>query len=406
MSARANRGRVAAVRALVGVERGGHAEDLLADALPPGPDGKLAWHLTFGVLRNRARIDAALRPFLRQPLASLDAPVRAVLRVGAFEKLYARTPDHAVVQQGVEVARAVGAKRASGLVNAVLRRVVPPRRLGAAEALDLPSWLYARWVQRYGVERTTAWAERLREVPPLCLVTHRPEALRSHLPPDVEPARLRGMELPATWVLPPGCSAPEVLEQGLAWVQDPAAVRVADLLAEAVGEGRVLDATASPGGKTLRLWSSGLDVVAADRLERSGRLRANVERIGASVTIRPIDWLDATWDGEPFDGVLLDAPCTGLGTLRRHPEIRWRRHERDLPRMAERQRELLERVATTVRPGGYLLYAVCSPEPEEGEGVVEPFVADGPFREVERFSTAPPEGDEDAHRAFLMKRAP
>ena len=387
------------------IEEGSHAEDVLSSDLPEGSDGRLAWHITFGVLRNRSQVDAALRPFLKTPLHKLDAPVRAVLRMGAFEKLFSRTPDHAAVQQGVEVARRVGARRAVGLVNAVLRRVRPSKKLSRAEQLDMPPWLLARWDQRYGVEATTAWCERDHSVPPICLVTHDLSALDELLREDAPPASVDGVELPGTRVITATSSPPGVRE-GVAWVQDPAAVRVADLLAEAVGSGRVLDATAAPGGKTLRLWSKGLQVTATDLPRRLHRLEENRDRLSADFEVIPQDWANPSNDFEPFDGVLLDAPCTGLGITRRHPEIRWRRHVGDLPGAQAIQAQLLRTLAGLVKPGGHLLYAVCSPEPEEGIEVVEPFLAEGGFQEVHRFSTAPPAGEEDAHQAFLLRKDP
>lgn len=405
MSARANIGRVASTRALIAVEQGEHAEAVLADQLPEGTDGRLAWHLTFGVLRHRAQIDAALRPFLRKPIASLDPPVRAVLRVGAFEKLFSRTPDHAAVQQAVEVARRVGARRAVGLVNAVLRRVRPAKHLSRTDALDMPSWLLERWDARYGVDVTTAWCERDHVVPPLCLVTRDLAALDALLAPNTPSARLDGEDLPGTRVVPPGPRPPGV-EEGVAWVQDPAAVRVADLLADEVGTGRVLDATASPGGKSLRLWARGLAVTATDLPRRLQRLRDNAQRLDAPITIQPHDWTQPAPGLGTFDGVLLDAPCTGLGTTRRHPEIRWRRHASDLAEAAALQGRLLRQVQHAVRPGGCLVYAVCSPEPEEGSAVVEPFVAEAPFELVRMWSSAPPSGEEDAHQAFVLRKAP
>ncbi|MEZ4319101.1 MAG: transcription antitermination factor NusB [Myxococcota bacterium] len=398
------------MRALLSVEEGWHAEDALARGLPEGPDGRLAWHDVFGVLRHRSVLDAALRPHLRQPLATLDAPVRAVLRVGAFEKLFSRTPDHAVVQQMVEVARRTGAGRASGLVNAVLRRVAMPTGLSRAESLDHPAWLVARWDQRYGAEATDAWCARNNTIAPICLVTRDPEALDARLESAAPEAMLEGMALPGTRVVPAGADLPGV-EDGLAWVQDPSSVKVADLLADAVGSGWVLDACAAPGGKSARLWARGLDVTATDLEERLLPLGANMERItsgseGPAVDVQAWDWTQGTpAELGSFDGVLVDAPCTGLGTLRRHPEIRWRRTVDDIRSSAERQLAILNAAAQSVKPGGVLVYAVCSPEPEEGSEVVSRFLERAPefLRELD-WSSAPPSGEEDAHQAFVMRR--
>ncbi|MCB9678506.1 MAG: hypothetical protein H6737_25620 [Alphaproteobacteria bacterium] len=394
------------MRALVAIEEGWHAEDALAArGLPEGPDGRLAWHDVFGVLRRRAELDAALRPLLKQPLATLDPPVRAVLRVGAFEKLFSRTPDHAVVQQMVEVARRTGAGRASGLVNAILRRVKAAESLTRPEKLDHPAWLVARWDARYGAEATDAWCARNNTIAPVCLVTRDEKALDEAMESEAPQAMLEGSAIPGTRVVPASADLPGVAE-GIAWVQDPASVHVTDRFADAVGAGRVLDACASPGGKSARLWARGFEVVATDLEDRMLPLAANVERLRADVDVVPCDW---TAEERPalgqFDGVLVDAPCTGLGTLRRHPEIRWARKPADLDASAERQLVVLKAAAEHVRPGGVLGYAVCSPEPEEGPEVVARFRFERPeFELVEDWSSAPPSGEEDAHQLFVLRR--
>lgn len=394
-----------ATRALIAVDEGQHAEDVLAASLPSGADGRLAWHLALGTLRNRARVDASLRPHLKQPLASLDPPVRAVLRVATFEKLFSRTPVHAVVAQAVEVARKVGAGRASGLVNAVIRRVEAVDGLTRAESLDHPAWLVSRWDNRYGPEATTLWCERNRTVAPICLVTRDEAALDELIEGSAERAVIDGEPLPGTRVVPASANLPGV-EEGIAWVQDPSAVKVADLLADAVGTGRVLDACAAPGGKSARLAARGLSVVATDLPDRMLKLGASMERLRTDVDVRAWDWSAGhpTWPA--FDGVLVDAPCTGLGTIRRHPEIRWRRHVTDLASSARLQLGILSHAAELVRPGGWLVYAVCSPEPEEGIEVVEKFLATERGFELDlSWSSAPPRGEEDAHQAWRLRRS-
>jgi 16S rRNA (cytosine967-C5)-methyltransferase len=408
---------VVAARALVAVEEGWNAEDALARDLPEGPDGRLAWHIVFGVLRNRSKVDAALRPFLKQPLAALDAPVRAVLRLGAFEKLFSRTPDHAVVQQAVEVAKRAGAKRASGLVNAVLRRVREPTGMSRPEQLDHPAWLVARWDARYGPEVTDAWCARNRVIPPICLVARDAARLAETLSErdmsGAPEAMLQGVVLPRTRVVPASSDLPGV-DEGTAWVQDPSSVMVADRFASHLPPGgRVLDACAAPGGKSARLWSSGFPVTSTDVEGRMLKLHANRERIAAEAPetpawkARPFDWLTEDPAGlGTFDGVLVDAPCTGLGTLRRHPEIRWRRKPTDFEAAATKQLAILAKAADCVRSGGVLGYAVCSPAPEEGPEVFARFLEGRPeFEPVDTWSSAPPEGDEDAHQLFIARRS-
>lgn len=407
--------RLAAARALIQVEEGAHVEDVLARIAPEEPrDRAHAWFLALGVLRHRASVDAALRPLLSRPLGGMDAEVRAVLRLGTFEKLHGRAGDHAVINEAVEVVKTIMGARASGLVNAVLRRVRPVK-LSADDALDHPAWLLARWRSRYGAEATEAWARANNEPAPLTLVAlgDHQELADALTASDhaVGSVTLGGRALPGVLRLqaPEGpVTALPGFDEGRFWVQDPAAVAVADL-AQARPGLRVLDACAAPGGKTFRLMSQGAEVTAVDHQgARLQRLRDGLTRLGLSPTIRHHDWTEGPLPdaGEPFDVVLVDAPCSGLGTVRRHPEIRWRRQLIDVLGMPTTQRQILEGAAHHVAPGGVLIYAVCSPEPEEGSDVVAAFMAAHPeFREERRLSTAPPTADEDAHFAAVLRRS-
>lgn len=380
--ARANPGRVAAAKACRAVEDGAFAEEA---QLPSGADGRLAWHLIQGTLRHRAEVDAALQRHLKQPLDSLDPPVRWCLRLGAFEKLHGRAPARAVVQQWVEVAKRVKAGRAHGLINAVLRRVESVKQPTLEQRLNHPAWLVRRWIDQRGEAWTEQRCAANQQPARTCVVFHdtRPEGL--------EPAGPDG----AFWF-----DGPLPIEAG--WVMDPAAVEVADRFAEAVGQGTVLDACASPGGKTLRLWSRGLEVVAADRQPRLARLNENLERLGAKVHVKARDWGRDQPTGT-YQGILVDAPCSGLGTLRRHPEIRWRRKESDLLDSQERQLQILARLADSVLPGGVLGYAVCSPEPEEGPQVVSRFLEGRKDYTLES-TWEPTDFEHDAHQLFLLRR--
>lgn len=411
---RANRGRVAAALALVAVERGGHVEDVLAIEAPERePDRGLAWFLALGVLRKRGVVDAALRPHLSQPLTGLDAEVRATLRMGAFELLFARTPAHAAVSQGVEVITALGGGRARGLVNAVLRRVEPPTELALHERLDHPAWLVERWTERFGAEAVEAWCARSGEEAPLAVVTREPDRLRAALEAvGLHPreGRAAGEPVPgAFWVDEVRGRVEELpgFRDGSFWVQDPSATHVADLVGAKPGM-RVLDACAAPGGKAFRMASAGAEVLAVDA--EPDRLRAVTEgarRLRLPIEVRAHDWLRGPMRGKPtFDAVLVDAPCTGLGTLRRHPEIRWRRQLVDLPKAKARQLAVTGAASAHVAPGGRLVYAVCSPEPEEGPAVIEAFLRDAPdFRVLSQWSSTPPVDDEDAHFAAVLERA-
>jgi 16S rRNA (cytosine967-C5)-methyltransferase len=406
---------VAAARALAEVDGGAHVEDVLARVAPAeARDRALAWFLALGVLRHRGQVDAALRSVLTRPIGSLDPAVRAAVRLGVFEKLFGRAAPHAVVHQAVEVAKATGAGRAKGLVNAVVRRARAEPNLAPHEALDHPAWIVARWTERYGAAATAAWCAANREPAPLVIVAPDPEAVAAQLRDagqPTAPVRLGVRELPGALRL----EAPEGavtdlpgFAEGAFWVQDPAAIAVADLVGAKPGM-RVLDACAAPGGKTLRLLTAGAEVVAVDsKGPRLQRLRAALERMGLTATLRHHDWREGPLPdaGAPFDAVLVDAPCTGLGTLRRHPEIRWRRQLTDLVSVPPVQAAILSAASEHVRPGGVLVYAVCSPEPEEGRAIVDAFLATHPsFREIEQLHTAPPVDGEDAHAAVRMVRA-
>ncbi len=400
--ARANLGRVAAARALVEVDGGAHVEDVLARLAPEGADRGLAWHLALGVLRRRGALDALLAPHLKRPIHDLDPPVRAVLRIGAFEQALSRTPAHAAVSQAVEVVRRLKAPRAAGLVNAVLRRVEPDA-LREDPLVDVPRWLAKRW------RDAGPWLARTREPAPLCGVWRDPAQPVPEL--AARPVSVGDRAVPGAFVV----DAPEGpidklpgFAEGRWWVMDPAAAAVADLLwdARAPGAGaRVLDACAAPGGKSLRLVSRGAQVTAVDasekRLERAGE---GSRRTGLPLARCVHDWLDGPAPSlGTFDAVLVDAPCTGLGTIRRHPEIKWRRGPSDPAAMGVRQRMILEAAAAHVAPDGVLVYAVCSPMEEEGPPVVASLPG---WTVADTLVTFPPRGDEDAFQAFVLRRAP
>jgi 16S rRNA (cytosine967-C5)-methyltransferase len=414
VSPTASLARIGAARALMATETGAHLDEALAThAPPPGPDRDLAWFLAYGVMRRRGHLDAALRTVLTQPLAALDPPVRAALRIGTMELLFARTRPHAVVHQAVEVVRSLGAGRAHGLVNAVLRRVALPSQLSEPDRLDHPAWLVARWKERYGAEQTTRWCEANAQPPPLFVVAKDENA---RLPAGAEPATWQGEPVPGVYRVTSEGAVPSWagFGEGSWWVQDLASVMVADLVPV---EGAVLDACAAPGGKSFRMASRGAKVLAVDReAARLAKVREGAERLALSVVSVRHDWTQGPLEGSAqqgfpsgerplFDAVLVDAPCTGLGTVRRHPEIRWRRTEPDLYGAAALQGRILDAVAHHVRPGGALIYAVCSPEPEEGEQVVDRFLARHPVFDRESvLSTAPPVDGEDAHFAARLRR--
>jgi 16S rRNA (cytosine967-C5)-methyltransferase len=393
----ANPGRIAAVRTLLAVEEGAHAEDVLAEVAPArGADRGLAWHLVQGVFRRRGAIDAGLSPFVKRDLDRLEPVVLAVLRMAMVDAHLSRTPHRAAVHQAVEVCRAVDAGRASGLVNAVLRKAVA-RPLPTDPWLDLPAWLAKRWAGWDG------WVQRMGEIPPLCI------ASKGALPESLEacPAQLGTTPVKNAWVLPQASGRIEGMDgfgEGLWWVMDTAAAAVADLvLAHTVDGDAVLDACAAPGGKSFRLHAAGRKITAVDQSEqRIQRLTEGAARLNMEIPTHVHKWGAGPANGiGTFDAVLVDAPCTGLGTIRRHPEIRWRSKPSDAAAMGIRQTAILRAAAEHVRPGGVLVYAVCSPQPEEGAAVIARLEG---WSVVADWSSVPPVGDEDAHQAFALRR--
>ncbi len=338
-------------------------EDAL-DALPAsdGRDRAAAHRLAAAVLRRAGSLDAVLEPFLRR--APPD-PVRHILRLGAAQLLLLDTPAHAAVATGVALARTTGLAPFAGLVNAVLRRVAESGAATLAELdgprLDTPAWLWSSWGP---AARAIAAA-------------HASEAPLDLTPRD--PGAVSGDSLPTGSIrLPAGTRVTEVpgYEAGAFWVQDAAATLPAHLLAARPGE-RVIDLCAAPGGKTAQLAAAGAQVTALDRdAGRLTRLRENLARLRLQADIVQADAL--TWRPSALaDAVLLDAPCSATGTIRRHPDIPHLRRPRDVEVLASQQAALIAAAAAMLAPGGRLIYAVCSLQPEEGTAQHEAALAAG-----------------------------
>ena len=339
-----------------------------------GRDRAFAAAIARATLRHLGRIDAALAQFLVKPLPDTAHRGRAILRAGAAQLLFMETPPHAAVSESVDAANA--AKDARGfakLINAVLRRVATMEAPPADAADDLPPWLRARWAAAYGAEAVAAIAAALGAEPPLDITAKAQAAEWAE--------RLGGVALPTGSIRLTGAAPVTSLpgyEEGAWWVQDAAAALPTKLLGDVSGL-RVLDLCAAPGGKTLQLAAAGAQVTALDISEpRLGRLRRHLERTGLKAEIVCADAL--TWTpSAPFDAVFLDAPCSATGTLRRHPEAAWLRTPAHVAGFAKTQAALLEAAGRFVRPGGRLVYAVCSMEPEEGPSVVAKALAQGGF---------------------------
>jgi len=333
-------------------------------------DRAFARALVMATLRHLGPIDAALQARLKKP-----PPERIVnvLRLGAAQLLVLKTPPHAAVGATVDLTAAQkGGQPFKGLVNAVLRgldREPPPLD---DPALLAPTWLAARWRAAYGAEEATAMAALIAQEPATD-VTPKDDA--GDLVAGLEAEPLPGGSLRVG--LKGEVSAWPGFDEGRWWVQDASAAIPARLLQIQPGE-TALDMCAAPGGKTLQLAAAGGKVAALDRSPgRIKRVSENLVRTGLTAEAVVAD--AAEWkDGRTFDAVLLDAPCSATGTFRRHPDVLWVASPADIPKLAAVQARLLDSAARRLKPGGRLVYCVCSLEPEEGEGQVAAFLARTP----------------------------
>lgn len=350
-------------------------------------DRRLAYELAAGVLRRRAQLDGILK------LATADPRLHDVLRLGAYQlRALARVPPYAAVSTSVELAREVAGEGGARYVNQALRRLARTGSGARGAVPSHPEWLLARWRKHFGADdaaRLVAW----NDTKPL--LTLQPAGWSS----DVLRARLldagfgvgeapygAGLRLSAagTALRSPLPSQLPGFQEGAFIVQDPAHALVCRYAAIPPGT-VVYDACAAPGGKAVTLERFGLRVVAGEaRRERVGRLAETARRAGVAIRMTVADLLAAPFRPGSLAAVLVDAPCTATGTMARHPDARWRLTPRSVPRAAERQRTLLAAAATLVRPGGLLVYATCSLEPEENRDVVNAFLARHPD-----FSRAP-----------------
>jgi 16S rRNA (cytosine967-C5)-methyltransferase len=371
--------------------------------LPDERDRALAGEIAAGTLRWQGAFDVVIAAFAGRPAARLDPEVLDVLRLTAFQLLHLdRIPASAAVNDAVDLARKAGKKSASGLVNAVLRRIsrerarlpLPPRPAAPRDrdasiaylsgTLSHPAWLVARWLDRYGFEAAESWAHFDNGPAALTLRVNTLRTSRETLAASLE---THGVVTEPTRFAPQGLVVRSgnplltpLATSGLFLVQDESSQLVALLAAAAPGE-RILDACASPGGKTAAMAAAmenrGLLVATDVRGRRVDLLSRTVHAAGATcVRIVQADAADILPFSRRFDCVLLDAPCSGLGTLRRDPDIRWRRTEASLPALAATQLAMLSSTADIVEVGGRLIYATCSSEPDENEEVVSRFLSE------------------------------
>ena len=381
-----------------------HAHALVRTSLNDPRDRALATEISTGTLRWRAELDHVIQQLSSRPIRRIDADVLDLLRLSTYQLLHLhRVPAHAVVNDAVNLSRGIGKQSAAPYVNAILRalRKTPPpftlpRRPTASPATKTPStevldylsitlshprWLVERWYGRHGFEAAERWAQFDNEPPPITLRVNTLVRSAGQLAEELSEHGVEttpGQWTPNALVVTRGNPlATPLAPRGLFWIQDEASQLVAEQVGARPGD-RVLDVCASPGGKSLvtacAMENRGLLVTGDLRPRRIDLLRRTVAPMGPeAIQVIRLDGRDPPF-GSVFDRVLVDVPCSGLGTLRRDPDIRWRRTEEDLNVMATLQLALLAGASTTVAPGGDLLYATCSSEPEENQDTVYRFL--------------------------------
>lgn len=390
-----SRSRRAAAAALVRVLAEGRSLDAsLAACIPEcgeARDRALARELSFGVLRWLPRLQGILDALLAKPLRRRDSDIRVALLMGLYQLLHTRVPEHAAVSESVAMARAAGKDWATGLVNGVLRTLVRERdaRLAAVDSENPGRYAHPEWI----IEATRAdWPDDWREVldhnnerAPMALrvnarVRSRQEYLRELDACDMKAEAIAHASHGVTLAVAREVSAIPGFSSGHVSVQDGAAQLAATILDASAGE-RVLDACAAPGGKTAHILEREPDIaelvaldVDATRLER---VEENLQRLGLSATLLTADAREpaAWWDGRRFHRILVDAPCSGLGVIRRHPDIKLHRRVEDVGALVDTQHALLAALWPLLAEQGLLLYATCSYLARENDTVIGSFLA-------------------------------
>ena len=389
-----DRPREQALAVLVEAERGSFASALIEQARGEfdARDSAFILELVYGVLRNRLRIDWILDRFSAKPVASTDDNTRNILRLGAYQLLFLdKVPASAAVNTATELAKMHGKKQS--YVNGLLRNIerskekLPlPDAPDAAKRLSLlyshPEWLVKRWTKRVGVEQTEEVLRNNNKPAPLVARTNTLRGTREEL---VQLLGSQGASVRRTTFSPsgieilssPGMTTLPAFREGRFLVQDEAAQLVGFILSPLPGE-TVLDACAAPGGKAMHLAEQMHDqgeVVALESdAQRIGRIAENSGRLGISI-VKPVRGDASTFRAGSYDRVLIDAPCSGLGVLRRHPDGRWTKKEGTIRERAVLQEKILENCSRLLKPGGVLVYATCTTEPEENENIVRSFLS-------------------------------
>ncbi len=401
---------------------------LLSSNLSPQDEAR-ATELVYSTIRRRLTLDWIIEKFSGVPVTRIQPRLLDVLRLGVLQLVFMESvPDYAAVDESVKLASAAVGRKAAGFANSVLRKVAsrassipfPDRNEDLAEHISVvhshPRWLVRRWLEHYGEENTLSICTANNAPPP---ITARVNLLKTNREGLVESLMGEGVDVvapeedEAIEILrsPRRLSELESFREGLFYLQDVSTMIPAKLLAPVAGE-TVLDLCSAPGGKATHMaelmGNRGL-IVACDIAElKMSLLQENIERLGTTI-VRPLvadgERIEAVFLPE-FDRILIDAPCSNTGVLRRRVEARWRLKQHDLKRLQKMQRALLRSASKVLKRGGVLVYSTCSIEPEEGRGVVEAFLEEEPGfgLEKEREFLPRADGGDGGYVARLLKR--
>lgn len=412
-------------------------------------DRNLCNAIVFGVLRHREYLDFIIKSFSKKPFSNLEIPVLYILRIALFQILFLdRVPAFAAINTSIELAKKQTNKGAAGFINAVLRNAEknhhtlalpdPDKNLLAhiCTRHSYPGWLIKRWIRIHGAEKTLCLCRSINTIPPITLrintLTVKRKALGDLLETQDLCVEYTNESPDGIHISSPGKPVTEIegFSQGFFQIQDEAAQLVSQILDPKPGE-TVLDACAGLGGKAChiaQLMNNQGSVIAADlESHKLDSLEAEAQRLGiGNIRVKQMNLLKATIKDfdRYFDRVLLDAPCSGLGVMRRNPDTKWKRTLKDVLRLCAQQKKMLNAAANLVKPGGILLYAVCSCEPEENEQVITAFLqkrkdysldttmegigllSNTPLKTADHFFKTYPEGHHmDGFFAARLKRA-
>jgi len=397
-----------ALNVLVKVEKdGAYAAPLLAKALPAFQprDRRLTVELVYGTLRRRIALDYVISRVSRPPVSNIENTLLNILRLGTYQFLYMdRIPGHAIVHSSVEMAKSLRGKKAGGFVNALLRRIgksgkstqaLLPRE-ATPEALSIrtshPLWLVTRWIRQFGYEETAAICEANTLPPPATLRVNTSKLSREKFIktasnyPALKNVRVIPTKTASSGLILSSLAAlyeTDWLEKGFVSIQDEASQLVGEIVAPREGE-HVLETCSGIGGKSshlLELSGGKCRLVCCDSIPwKLKQIGSATKRLGFSIPPRAAaDMRHAPFSNPViFDKVLIDAPCSNTGVLRRHPERKWHVTDADIQRMPALQTALLDTAADLVKKGGVLVYSICSIEKEEGEDVIENFLNNHP----------------------------